>query len=188
MKFAFALALALGIAMQADAADALGLEKGLFGIAWGESAAVIRSRFPEAVEIASGEQLLALSIKGKLSFAGHAVEIAMLRFEPDSKRLNFMSFNVRPDEQGALVQQLKAAMGEPRLMTTREGRIYDHIVEWSRPRVSVSLWAVTEGPQLTDAPAAPVSVRIQTGPLNSEIERAEKMKKAVEERLGTPKP
>jgi hypothetical protein len=184
MKLAFALALSI-MAMQAEAADTLGLDKGLFGLSWGESVDAIRSRYPQAVVMAVGDQLVALSVKGNLNFAGHAVEVAVMSFEPKPDRLKVLTFDVQPNEQAALLTQLKSALGEPRVMTTKEGKIYNQIVEWSRPQVSVSLWAVTYGPQLSDAAAMPVTVNVQKGPLDSEIDRAEKQKKELQERFGS---
>jgi hypothetical protein len=184
MKSMFAALFISIMAMPAQAADALGLETGLFGFSWGESAATIRSRAPQAIVSAIGDRVATIGLKGNFSFAGHAVDVIIMSFDA-SNRLNLFTFHVKPNEQNALLQQLRLSLGQPRLMSTKEGRIYTHIVEWSRPQGSVSLWAVTTGPQLTDPAGDPVSVRVQRGPLDSEIERVEKQKKALQERFGT---
>jgi hypothetical protein len=136
---------------------------------------------------AVGEHVATLAIKGDFSFVGHPVNVVVVNFD-SSNRLNGLYFSVQPAEQNALLDQLKQALGEPRTMTTREANIYDQIVEWNRSQVSVSLWAVTQGPRLTDAAVRPLSVRLWLGPLQSQIEQAEKQKKALQERFGTTGP
>jgi len=182
MRFALALVISV-MAMQSEAADSLGLEKGLFGFSWGESPASIRRRTQQASVNGDGNHIYSLGFNGSFSFAGHPVDVVVMSFDGSSNGLNLFNFDVPPGEQNALLLQLRASLGEPRIMSTKEGRIYTHIVEWSRPQVSVRVWAVTQGPQLTDVAAEPVSVRVQQGRLDSEIERAEKEKKALEERF-----
>jgi hypothetical protein len=183
MKLSLALLISV-ITMQANAADALRLETGLFGFSWGEEASVIHGRFPQANVLGDGGHIHSLAVKGDFLFAGHRVDVVLMRFD-GSNRLNLFSFDVHPDEQSVLLQQLKAWLGEPRIMSTKEGGRFNHIIEWNRRPVSVSVWAVTRGSQLTDVAARPASIQVQQGPLDSEIERIEQQKKALRERLGS---
>lgn len=74
MRFAPALVISV-MAMQSEAADSLGLEKGLFGFSWGESPASIRSRTPQASVNGDGNHIYSLGVNGSFSFAGHPVDV-----------------------------------------------------------------------------------------------------------------